>query len=480
MSGELEIFKKTQAVLDDVSPSFCMAKWLQVTLHLQNGKNHSCHHPQTHHTPLSELVDNPSALHNTSFKKEQRKLMVDGKRPTECQYCWNVEDLVGNHVSDRIMKSSDAGWAGDNRVPGLLDKISAGEEINPTYVEVSFSNACNFKCSYCSPVHSSKWTSEISNQGPYQLSTRMHNDLDWYRHTKDMPIHHKEYNPYVEAFWEWWPELSKTLKVFRITGGEPLIEPNTFKVIDFLSNTPLPDMEFSINSNLGVPTSVIDTYIEKMSELIVNNKIRRHCMYTSVDGHGKQAEYGRHGLDYEYWLSNVNKVLTELPTVKIVIMCTTNIFSITTYKRLLQDVYDLKIKYQSDVRDMPITIDTSILRWPHHQCLAILPNEYADLLVPALDFMKEKEEMNGINLAYQGFFQFEIEKLSRLVEFVRTQPNASEGIVIDTAMRDFYLFVNEHDRRRGTDFLATFPELEPFYMRCKALEENMIKVKNIE
>ena len=37
--------------------------------------------------------------------------------------------------------------------------------------------------------------------------------------------------------------------------------------------------------------------------------------------------------------------------------------------------------------------------------------------------------------------------------------------------KDFYKFVNEHDRRRGTDFLKTFPEYELFYNECKKTYE---------
>ena len=73
-----------QKKINDVSPSFCIAKWKQVTLHLQTGHNHSCHHPTTHKIPLDELAANPSALHNTQFKKSQRKLMLEGARPKEC------------------------------------------------------------------------------------------------------------------------------------------------------------------------------------------------------------------------------------------------------------------------------------------------------------------------------------------------------------------------------------------------------------
>ena len=90
--------------LNQVSPSFCLAKWLQVTMHLHSGHNHSCHHPATHKTPLEELKFNPSALHNTCFKKDQRLKMKSGARPAECQYCWNIEDLGQNYFSDRTLK----------------------------------------------------------------------------------------------------------------------------------------------------------------------------------------------------------------------------------------------------------------------------------------------------------------------------------------------------------------------------------------
>ena len=62
-------YRDTKTELDTVSPSMCVAKWNQVTVHLGTGFTHSCHHPAPHKIPLSEIVSNPSALHNTNFKK---------------------------------------------------------------------------------------------------------------------------------------------------------------------------------------------------------------------------------------------------------------------------------------------------------------------------------------------------------------------------------------------------------------------------
>ena len=81
--------KQMRDLLNKTGKGFCLAKWTQVTMHLGNGLTHSCHHPGAHSIPLDELKKNPSALHNTEFKKERRKEMLNGQRPKECDFCWH-------------------------------------------------------------------------------------------------------------------------------------------------------------------------------------------------------------------------------------------------------------------------------------------------------------------------------------------------------------------------------------------------------
>ena len=101
-----EIHDITKDKLNAVGCGFCLAKWTQVTMHLQTGFNHSCHHPSVHKIPLEEIERNPKALHNTKFKKSKRKEMLNGQRPSECDYCWNIEDNSTSY-SDRIYKSAE-------------------------------------------------------------------------------------------------------------------------------------------------------------------------------------------------------------------------------------------------------------------------------------------------------------------------------------------------------------------------------------
>ena len=112
MSNEerIKILEDKREKINNVSCSFCTAKWLQTTLMLQNGYNHSCHHPAPHKIPLEEIEADPAALHNSKFKKEQRAKMLKGERPSECNYCWKIEDLDKNYFSDRHYKTSDS-WA---------------------------------------------------------------------------------------------------------------------------------------------------------------------------------------------------------------------------------------------------------------------------------------------------------------------------------------------------------------------------------
>ena len=94
-----------QQVLDTKSASFCAAKWYNATIWLGSGQTTSCHHPPAHAIDLEAIKTNPSAIHNTEQKKQDRRLMQAGQRPNGCEYCWKIEDMGRDAVSDRVYKS---------------------------------------------------------------------------------------------------------------------------------------------------------------------------------------------------------------------------------------------------------------------------------------------------------------------------------------------------------------------------------------
>jgi organic radical activating enzyme len=469
---EKEILGEYKKELNRVGNGFCLAKWTQVTIHLQMGETHSCHHPSTHKIPLSELSRNPSALHNTKFKKEKRKEMLEGHRPKECEYCWNVEDN-SNEFSDRIYKSNES-WS----KPYLkeIQELGWRTDYNPKYVEVAFSNVCNFKCSYCGPSFSSAWVQEIKKHGAYPTSNNF-NDVKWLEEQGRMPIQHSEYNPYVEAFWKWWPDLYRDLHTFRITGGEPLMHKDVWKILDYIIENPEPNrnLVLGINSNLGVPPELIDKLIEKIKVIESNNLVKELVIYTSVDTAGNHAEYIRNGLNYEQFCFNVDKVLSSTKKISMVIMSTFNILSLTKYKEMLAFAYDCKKKYNSPERywNPALLVDSSYLRYPLHQCVNILPNEFIEKVEDISDFadslrIVDKDPEAEWGEHHIGFVDIEISKIKRISDWMRSDHEEEK---IKESRKNFYKFFKAHDERRGTNFIQTFPELEEFYNMCKDLVE---------
>ncbi len=458
MINDLNEIKKQ---LNNIGCGMCLAKWTQVTMHLHNGMTHSCHHPSPHKIPLEEIKRNPTALHNTSFKKEKRREMLNGKKPEECNYCWNVEN-TSNSFSDRIFKSYEP-WSQPylNEIAGLDWRAN----YNPKYVEVSFSNTCNFKCSYCSPMFSSKWMEEIERYGAYPTSTNF-NDLTWTRETNQLPYKHSEENPYVESFWNWWPELYNDLHTFRITGGEPLLSKDTWKILDFIETTDKPNrkLNLSINTNLGSPKQLIEKFVLKVKNIINQGNVNEFIIFTSVESWEEQAEYIRNGLDFGLFFENVEYILKELPKVTINVMATFNALSIFGYGKLIDKIFSLKEKYRNNERYWisAIQLDTSYLRWPQHLSVKILEDEQKELI---LEYAKKAFYYATLEFNHNhfGFSDVEVQKIKRLYDYAISK----DDFDIDKHRNDFVLFVDEHDKRRGTNFLETFPEFKNLYKNVK-------------
>lgn len=469
----IENFRQTKSEIDKVSSSFCMAKWNQVTIHLGTGMTHSCHHPPAHKIPIHEITVNPSALHNTEYKKKQRKMMLAGERPSECDYCWRVEDShtgTGENsvFSDRITKSSEK-WA----KPYIENtkQMPWDANVNPTYLEVSFDTVCNFKCAYCSPSFSSTWRQELERHGPYELQDMTLHSLSWLEQSGQMPIPISKENPYIDAFWKWWPDAVKELQIFRITGGEPLLSKQVFRVLDYLIENPQPQMEFNINSNLDVPPELFNTFIKKMQIIQDKKAVKMFKVYTSNEAHGKQAEYIRFGLNYDRWLSNCHRVLAEIPDSHLTVMAAYNILSLPSFTKMMTDVIDMKWKYtQQPIRKHPVSLDVPYVRWPEFLAPWVADSKYLHMVEDAVTYMyKNLHQMNWPPLCGKGFFDYEVNRFERLYYTIRDEMMRihNDSKKINLLRAQFAEYITEYDIRRGTNFNDTFPELAEFYQQTK-------------
>lgn len=442
--------------------ALCLAKWKQVSLHLTTGLNNSCYHPPLHTIPVDGLLDTPSTLHNTPYKKEQRKIMLHQERPTECSYCWTQEDL-GN-LSDRHYRSGEP-WAAEDF--DTIINSTGDEDVIPSYVEVNFNHVCNLACSYCSPQFSSTWQAEVDKHGGYPTSTT-HNDPSHFTgRNKPIPVSHS--NPYVDAFWQWWPELYPQLKHFRMTGGEPLMDKNTYKVFDYVLALPKPDLHLNVTSNFSVEPELFEKYLDYVKRLC-RTQIEHFMQYVSLDsGIPSHAEYIRHGLDTDRLTDYVERYLHEVPyRNSLTFIITMNNLSVPGLQNQLEWILELRKAYSKTYQR--VWFDTPLLRTPTWQSLQILPPSYVGILERVADWMELNLETPDD--PFHGFKDYEVQRIRRDIDWMK------EGAKLDLKYvaqnkADFYRFFNAHDIRRGTNFLNTFPEMVNWWNECKQLSNTV-------
>jgi len=464
IKGENPLYVQVKNELDSIGHGMCLAKWTQVTMQLQSGHNHSCHHPATHKISEQEIARNPSALHNTRFKKLKRKEMLSGARPAECDYCWNVEDN-SDRFSDRIFKSSES-WSWEHKEE--IFNSDWRDDYNPKYVEVAFSNVCNFKCSYCGPSFSTTWMEEIEEFGGFPTTDNF-NDITWMKREDKMPIPQRQHNPYVEAFWKWWPELYRDLHTFRITGGEPLLSKDTWSVLDYIisEKNPNRNLKLAINSNLGVPDALIDKLIEKIKRIEDEGRVKELILFTSADTWGQQAEYIRTGLEFNRFWDNINKILLNCPKIVVTFMVTYNALSVFNYDKLIKEIYKLKETYASPYRywNSATFLDSSYLRYPLHQTVQVLPHQFSEKIMNQAK-LATFFSTPSFNSTQIGYSDVEVQKIKRIYDWMLAPQDSMQQM---KNRHNFFKYFSEHDKRRGTDFIKTFPELEEFYHFCSTI-----------
>jgi len=450
-------------LIDPISESYCAAKWLNATIWLGNGQTTSCHHPLGHQINAAELITNPSAIHNTPHKKFMRKLMQEGQRPQECEYCWKIEDIGRNNMSDRVYKTAVF------EESDILRTAKADWQENTMLktLEISFDRTCNFACSYCNPSFSTTWVKDIHKFGPYRNidgDARSHfiNEAD---HAKPLA---DDINPYIQAFWKWWEQedgLADNLEEIRITGGEPLMAPGVWKLFEWFKNNQErvknrkdgKVMRYAINSNLVPKDDIMDKLIE-LSHFVPHLEV-----YTSCEAFGAQAEYIRDGFEWSKWIHNLKRLHTEGNIKKTHMMMTINSLCLSSIVEFMDQMMEFK-----KIHDTPYpTMSLNILRFPSFQSCTMLPmdirQKYAIELQTWLDaqIAADFRTTDGTPMLQS----IEREQTQRLIDYLDVIKTPHKNVKdIPQNHRDFKQFYAQYDVRRGKSFRNTFPpEFVAFY-----------------
>lgn len=393
----------------------CKLKWGWSTLYLNSGQTASCHRAS-----FSELTaDNFDNFHNTNIKLQARQTMLEGQWPNGgCEYCAGVEQAGG--YSDRQLQNS---------IPGLFPKNLDSVQVDPAMLEVYFNNTCNLACLYCNPGLSSSIDQEYNKFGPFNQAGV---DL--------VPLDQKHIKDIEPKFWSWMEQNFYKLERFHFLGGEPLYQRQFDLLLDFVDQNPNPGCEFNIVTNLMVSTDLLKSKIERVKTLVARRKLKRFDITVSIDCWGAEQEYVRYGLQLDTWLENF-LFLLEQNWIKLNINQTISALTIKTMPELLKRLQEWR-------KIRPVGHYFSVTE-PGPSYLR--PNIFGAGVFDK-DFDCVLNLMPDTNNDEQRARQY----MSGIANEIKT--NTFNRAEVD----NLFIFLNEKDRRRQTNWRNTFPWLAEY------------------
>ena len=393
----------------------CQLKWAWSTIYLNTGVTKSCHRTGESVITSENFMD----FHNTPKKIRERNKMLAGEWPkNSCGYCKKIEDTGG--VSDRIRMS-----AIPNLSPMELETNAQATRIEPTLVEVYLSNTCQMSCLYCHPTLSSSIESENRKHGNFKkLGVDLKNNKNNF---KDL----------VPAFWEWFKIGFKKIKRLHVLGGEPFYQKEFEKMLDMIEQYPNPDCELNVVTNLMVSEEKLKYFVDRFYSLCKIRAIKRVDITCSIDCWGQEQEYVRYGINLAHWEKNFNYLMNKNWLV-LNINQTISVLTIKTMPNLLK-----KLNAWRQIRPVGHFF-SGVDPAPNYLKAEIIGENFFDVdTKEILELMPNNDEQNNAAKEY----------MTGILNHINTSKRNREQLV------NLIIFLDEKDRRRGTNWKIVFPWL---------------------
>jgi len=175
------------------SKTVCILPWIHMYANADGNVLPCC--IGDYKTPLGNTGNTPiKEIWNNSEYKKLRLQMLNNEQPSVCRQCWKHEE-VGNESSRIHMNTKFAKFmpiVNETNDDGSLD------EMKLRYMDIRWSNICNFKCRTCSATYSSSWAQEDGKDNIFIFAGGKNND----------------------SLYEQFKEHYKDIEFFYFAGGE--------------------------------------------------------------------------------------------------------------------------------------------------------------------------------------------------------------------------------------------------------------------
>ena len=321
---------------------------------------------------------------NSPKIEKLRQTFLSGKFPKECSQTGCTTGIINdtNKMCD-LWSNKDYSF------------------YKPGFLDLMWSNKCNFSCMGCYP-HISTGMQKFTSAVEIANGKKQDRKSEWYSNY-DM---------------KFILDNLDTIKIIHLNGGEPFLQEGFYNLLEKLIENDATHIIIWSHTNGSITTFKDKDMIDLLK------KFSNCTVIMSNDGIGKRGEYVRYGLKEKIWFKNFKRMQDVGINVKI--QSCYNVFNALHIDKMA-DAFPIKAK---------------LTYWVQPECYSGKYLQNTSLYDKAMKLLYDNSERFRGTENVINFMQEKTEKSYRM--------SFSESI-------------SEFDRIRGTDFLETFPELEELY-----------------
>ena len=280
---------------------FCILPWIH--LHIsQNGRVSPCCNNNRHLGNIqSQSIKEIWKGKKFEALRKQFQHNIPDKR---CTHCYNIE----KSGKESMRQISNKKYAAD--IKRVEENIP-----QPIYLDIRFSNICNFKCKTCWHGNSSAWFEEGSKRNA---------------------SNERIIKAFTHSFDELFEYIDNVEEIY-FAGGEPLIMEEHYQILAELEKRKLFDIELRYNTNFS------NLNFKDQNILDIWKKFNNVHVSASVDAAFNLGQEIRSGFSWEQFIDNRKQMLSVVPEIYFEITPTVSSLNIIHLPELHQTLVNLTI-----------------------------------------------------------------------------------------------------------------------------------------
>jgi MoaA/NifB/PqqE/SkfB family radical SAM enzyme len=380
--------------------------------------------------------------------KNFRLQHLRGERPAGCMSCWELEDKGVSSTRTLVLEEYQKEIA-------ELETLELEDLIAPAYpqdMELRFGTLCNLQCRHCSPTYSSQWATGLKKHKKASWETYIKQEgIDLSLKT-DNSITSLPDNTVADL-----KQLAPGLKYFKVTGGESLMHPLHYKMLDaFQDKEQNITLEYNTNLHyLGLGNVSVIDYWKKYKQIICR---------VSIDSDEQNYEYMRTNGNIDRLKENWNilekEFHDEIRTDKFDLhaTCTVNPLNITRIPQTLEFFSSLNSRFHISLVQYPDFMDICNLPDGQKETIILQCKE----LISNMDtyvgwcYTARTAQIPSKYRSREYVRRYNIKNLEKIISWLERTPKTEFD-------KQFSWWMKKQDEMNGTNLFDYYPEYE--YLR---------------